>query len=266
MSEGEGSARRVYGRTENDNSTGYDYANILFTGGLCNLGCHGCIGESGQLKALPRNLDGFPPKNIDGLIEAVNQHEIPDLAFTGTNVDPQLYRHEQELIGYVRERLTGATKLALHTNGILALEKIDVFNSYDKASVSYHSFNTETYARMTRTGRQPDLRRIIEASEIPIKLSMLVTEHNAGEIDDYLKRCADLGIGRVVIRKLKGAEERFPLESLPPFSGLAPVKEVFGWPVYEVYGTEATICGFDKSTARGLFLFSDGRLENYLVR
>jgi MoaA/NifB/PqqE/SkfB family radical SAM enzyme len=255
-------------RIERDSRSkgGYDYANILFTGEQCNLGCHGCIGENRQLYGLPTNLDEFPIKNIDGLIEKVNQNEIRDLAFTGTNVDPQMYSHEKELIDYVRQRLTGRTKLALHTNGLLAIEKIEEFNSYDKASVSYHSFNPETYRRMTRTGRQPNLKRIIELSKVPIKLSMLATEQNIGEIDDYIKRSAELGIDRIVIRKLKGAEERFPLERMEPFSSYLPIKEIFGWPVYDIYGVETTICGFDKSTAKGIFLFSDGRLEDCLVK
>ncbi len=246
-------------------SKGYDYANILFSGRVCNLGCRGCIGENPQLGGLPDNLDEFPPKNIEGLIEITNRDNIRDLAFTGTNVDPQLYRHEEELIGYLRERLTGDTRLSLHTNGLLALNNIELFNSYDKASVSYHSFSQDTYRRMTRTGRQPDLRRIVEEAKIPIKLSMLVTEENLGEIEDYILRSSELGIKRIVVRKLKGREEEFPLEQLSPFGSYEPVKEIFGWPVYSIYGVETTVCGFDKSSAKGVFLFSDGTIKDYLV-
>jgi MoaA/NifB/PqqE/SkfB family radical SAM enzyme len=244
----------------------YDYANILFTGNACNLGCYGCIGENQQLFGLPNNLSLFPIRNIDLLLEKVNLYKIPDLAFTATNTDPQLYSHEGELINYVRQKLEGKTKLSLHTNGLLALQKNAEFNSYDKVSVSFHSFNRETYQLMTRTGRQPDLAAIIKASRLPIKLSMFVSEHNQYEIEEYIQKAADLGIRRLAIRKPKGREEEFPLENQPPFCNFTPIDRIFGWPVYRISGVETTICGFDKSTANGLFLFSDGRLEGYLIR
>jgi hypothetical protein len=41
---------------------------------------------------------------------------------------------------------------------------------------------------------------------------MLVTEENLGEIEDYILRSSELGIKRIVVRKLKGREEEFPLE------------------------------------------------------
>lgn len=243
----------------------YDYANILFTGKSCNLGCYGCIGSTPSLRNLPHNLDQFPLENIDGLIKIVNRHKIRDLAFTGTNVDPQMYRYEPELIRYVRARITGSTNLSLHTNGLLALEKIDAFNSYDKASVSLHSYNPETYARMTTAKKMPDIKGILQESAIPIKLSMLITRHNIEEIDDYVRQSAGLGIKRIVVRKLKDREEEFPLENMRPFKEHSIKKTIFSWPVYEIYGVEVTVCGFDKSTAKGIFLFSDGRLEERLV-
>jgi len=244
----------------------YDYGNILFTGEQCNLGCYGCIGSYKQLQGLQKNLDSFPPKNIDELIEIVNQYNIPDLAFTGTNVDPQMYKHEKDLIEYCRENLTSDTKLSLHTNGILAVEKMDLFNSYDKASVSLHSYNPETYLKMTRTGKMPDIEKIVEQSKVPLKLSMLITKVNMYEIPDYIDKSAELGIKRIVVRKLKNREHEFPLEKIQPFADKEPVKHIFGWPVYDIQGIETTICDFTICTAKGIFLFSDGRLEERLVK
>jgi hypothetical protein len=50
----------------------------------------------------------------------------------------------------------------LHTNGLLALKKIDIFNSYDKASLSIASFNQETYFKVTGSRVMPDVKRITE--------------------------------------------------------------------------------------------------------
>ena len=242
----------------------YDYANLLFTGKNCNSRCYECIGERKELQDIPTNLTTFPLRNIDSLINAVNEYKIRDLAFTGTNVDPQLYRYEKELISYVNERLRPETNLSLHTNGLLALRKMDEFNSYDKASISFPSFNSETYTQITKV-KQPNLKEIIRQAEVPVKLSMLITPFNTGEIADYVKQVADLGLDRVVIRKLKSREDEFPLENMAPFKSRNPLKFIFGWPVYDMQGIEVTICGFDSSTAKGLFLFSDGRIKDELV-
>lgn len=243
----------------------YDYANVLFTGNACNLHCYDCIGKNPLLRGLPSNLHLFPPVNIDGLIDAVNEYHIPDLAFTGTNVDPQLYRHETKLIGYVRSRLETNAHLSLHTNGLLALRDMAVFNSYDKASLSIPSFNPAVYEQVTGSRTVPDVQKILDLSKIPVKLSMLITPFNIHEMGDYIQQSAELGFERIVVRKLKGRDNEFPLETIYPFLGLEPIKKIFGWPVYEIEDVEVTVCGFDSSTARGLFLFSDGRLEDKLI-
>jgi len=243
----------------------YHYANILFTGEKCNLQCYECIGNHPSLQDLPTNLTVFPPKNIEKLLEITNKYKIKDLAFTGTNVDPQLYLYEAKLVEYIKARLTNNTKLSLHTNGLLALRKMDIFNSYDKASISLPSFNPETYEKITTSSDIPDIKRITNESNIPIKLSMLLTPFNINDIPDYLKQSSGLGIKRIVIRKLKGKEKQYPIENAKPFKYLKPNRFIFTWPVYNIDGIEVTICGFDKSSAKGLFLFSDGRLEDKLI-
>jgi MoaA/NifB/PqqE/SkfB family radical SAM enzyme len=242
----------------------YHYANILFTGKSCNLRCYDCIGQRPELQNLPYNLDVFPPANIDALIEQVN-FGIKDLAFTGTNIDPQLYKHEVALINYIRERLTFKSNLSLHTNGMLALSKMDVFNAYDKASISFPSFDPKLFWYVTKSKIVPDLARILKEATIPVKLSMLVTPYNVGDISNYIKRAADLGVKRIVIRKLKGKDDLFPIEKKFPFWAKEPIKFVLGWPVYDIDGVEVTICGFDGSTAKGLFLFSDGAIKDRLI-
>jgi MoaA/NifB/PqqE/SkfB family radical SAM enzyme len=241
----------------------YDYANLLFTG-KCNSHCYDCIGRNPSLQGLPENTHIFPPKNIDGLIALVNEHNIPDLAFTGTNVDPQLCEYESDIIRYIRERLVGRTNLSLHTNGLLALKKMPVFNSYDKASISFPSFDPKTYRAITNVS-PPDLNAILQAARIPVKLSVLVTPYNMHEMDEYIRSAADFGIKRVVVRKLKGREAEFPVEVLPPFEGRVPKKRIFGWPVYTIGEVEVTICDFNSSNAKGVFLFSDGKIRDYLV-
>ena len=98
------------------------------------------------------------------------------MILTGTNTDPQLYLHEEKLLRLLREQTPSGTRLVLHTNGRLALHKIGVFNQYDRVSISFPSFNPLTYRKMMGVPHPPDLGEIIRQSEIPVKVSCVVTD------------------------------------------------------------------------------------------
>jgi len=118
------------------------FANILLTGS-CNQRCPHCIGRVLAARALPDNLDRFPLLNLEPFLDLLVQEGIQEISLTGTNTDPQLYPHEAALLDRLRDRLPGV-RLSLHTNGRLALAKIDVFNRYDRATISIPSFRPET--------------------------------------------------------------------------------------------------------------------------
>ena len=89
------------------------------------------------------------------------QHGIRQVVFTGTTTDPQLYRHEARLLEFLRSQLPPGTQFALHTNGRLALKKMDTFNLYDRVCISFPTFNrrylreADGRARRARSGRDP---------------------------------------------------------------------------------------------------------------
>jgi DNA repair photolyase len=95
---------------------------------------------------MPDNLRIFPLRGQDHFIEQLRVYDITQISLTGTNTDPQLYAYEPELLDVLRERIPGV-KISLHTNGVLALRKIDVFNQYDRAAISFPSFQPKTYRR-----------------------------------------------------------------------------------------------------------------------
>ncbi len=231
-----------------------DFANILF-GGPCNRRCWFCIG-----KELPRafqqdNLDVFPPKNLEGFIEAVLHDGTRQIVFTGTVTDPQLYRHEARLLEYLRGRLPGRI-FSVHTNGALALKKIDVFNLYDKACISFPSFDPATYERMMGSPKVPDLAAIVTASRIPLKVSCLLSDD---DYESFVHRCRSLGIRRVVLRRLYGDNRDWPM----PWQ---PVRHYRGNPVFDVDGMEVTYWSFEDSRSTSLNLFPDGTLgTSYLL-
>jgi MoaA/NifB/PqqE/SkfB family radical SAM enzyme len=180
-----------------------DFANILF-GGPCNRDCPFCIGKAMPERVNASNLADFPPRNIDDFVAQVNRLQIRQIVFTGTTTDPQLYRHEAELLAFLRARITAGAAYSVHTNGVLALRKIDVFNAYDKACISFPSFCPVTYAKMMGSARVPDLEAIIARARIPVKVSCVINEENITEIDQFLRRCRDIGVRRVVLRRLYG--------------------------------------------------------------
>ncbi|TFG72187.1 MAG: hypothetical protein E4H27_03115 [Anaerolineales bacterium] len=237
-----------------------DFANILFAG-PCNRCCPDCIGHHLPARVNHSNLEQFPPRNITGLIDAVNALHIHRIIFTATNTDPQLYCCEVALLDTLRERIHTGAEYALHTNGALALQKIEAFRHYDKATISIPSFNPHTYARMMGSSDVPDIACIIEQADIPINLSMLLSAHNVGEIPQYLKHCAAIGVRRVVLRKRYAEMREWNI-----LQGEQPKYFYRQNPVYDIDGVEVTYWTFETTTSTSLNLFADGTLsETYLM-
>lgn len=238
----------------------YDFANILFAG-PCNRACPWCIGTRLPAAVNVNTLDVFPPPGIEPFIALVNEQRIAQIVLTGTTTDPQLYRHEARLLSMLRERLHAAARFSVHTNGAVALRRIDVFNQYDRACISFPSFEPATYERLMGSPRVPDLAAIVRAARIPVKVSCVVNDHNAGELRAFIERCHRIGVRRLVFRKLYG--DARPL-TIP---GDLPVTGSFrGNPVMTFNGMEITAWDFERSECRSVNLFPDGTLgTSYLL-
>lgn len=237
-----------------------DFANVLFAG-PCNRACPFCIGKQLPDRVNASNLDEFPPKGIEAFVEQVRRRGIREVVFTGTTTDPQLYRHETRLLALLRSSLPGDVRFSLHTNGVLALRRLEAFNSYDRACLSLPSLDPAIYERMMGSRRVPDLAAILAAATIPVKVSAVVNEHNAHELDDFLRRCAALGVRRAVVRRLFGETRDWPV--LRDFERRGQWR---GNPVFDVAGMETTLWDFDRAAMSSLNLFADGTLgETYLL-
>ena len=237
----------------------YDFANILFSG-PCNQRCLYCIGRQLDPALNHPNLDEFPPRGMGSLISLIHKHQIKQITFTGTNTDPQLYQYEEELLNWLRAR-TPDMQISLHTNGQLALEKVDVFNRYDRGTISMPSFNPDTFQRMTGVRHMPDLAEIVRAARIPLKVSCVLTDQNVGESETFLACCREIGIQRVVFRECYG----YPVP-WEPLSTLIPTGSYRNNPVYDYAGMEVTYWRFEQTSTTCLNLFSDGSIgSEYLL-
>ena len=161
----------------------------------------------------------------------------------------------------MRERLPEETRFSIHTNGALSLAKMDVFNRYDRACISFPSFHPETYEKMMGSRRVPDLEAILREADIPVKVSCVLDEPNVSELDGFVERCRDIGVRRLVVRKLFGETREWKV------LGDLPVVGTFkGNPVMDYRGMEVTYWDFDKAACRSLNLFPDGTLgDAYLL-
>lgn len=237
---------------------GYDFANILLSG-PCNLRCPDCIGQQLPERFSLDNLQLFPLRGLARFVRVIGERGVTQVTLTGTNTDPQLYRHEERLLAYLR-RVPGV-KVSLHTNGVMALKRIRTFNLYDRATISLPSFSPRTCQLMTGRTQVLDLEQILSAARIPIKISTLITRHNIREIPEILARCRSLGVRRMVLRERYGRRRRADLSALlGPFAEQTPVAWFGGQPVFRCGEMEVTVWDFSRSTLRCLNLFSDGTI------
>jgi len=234
------------------------FANILLSG-PCNLRCPTCIGRQLGPPRQP-NLDRFPLRGLGRFLVQLRARGITQVSLTGTDTDPLLYQHSQVLLHVLRAALPGV-QISLHSNGILALTRLETFNSFDRATLSLPSLRPETCHAMTGRARPLDLERIVAATEIPLKISTLVTPHNRAELPEIIARCAALGIWRMVLRRPFG--EIATADLLPQHR---PERSFAGMPVYLVDGVEVTVWDFARCQLDCLNLYSDGTIsEDYLL-
>lgn len=232
-----------------------DFANILF-GGPCNRACPFCIGQQLVARLRQNNLRLYPLLGQDELVRQVRERGIGQVVMTGTSTDPQLYRHERRLLEELRWQLPGV-QFCLHSNGALALRKIDVFNRYDRVCLSFPTFEVDLYERLMGSRRLPDLAEIVRQSRVPVKISALAAHTTAA----FLDRLGEIGIRRVVLRRLYGVEEPVHLPE-----GLVERGEYRGNLVYDWNGMEVTDWHFDTSASTSLNLFPDGTISpHYLL-
>ncbi|CAF3365288.1 unnamed protein product [Rotaria socialis] len=243
-----------------DTSKPFEFGNILFSGS-CNQKCPFCIGH--QLLETPNNLRKETLENLDEFISLMKKTQTSKIILTGTRTDPQLYKYEEKLVNRLRQDLPNV-HISLHTNGLLAIPKMKTFRMYDSCTISVNSFHPTTYYKLHGVKQMPNLKAILrEASNVPIKLSCVLTEDNVYQIEEYLQIAKQLGIRRIALRHIYGDDRRWPIQA---FQNKQPVKYHQNNPVYDFDGLQVTHWIFDKTSGRSLNLFSDGTLsDEYLL-
>lgn len=236
----------------------YRMANILLSG-RCNLRCPACIGQQAG-RALPDNLGCFPLAGMARFEARLRRLGIREVTLTGTNTDPLLHTRLEEVVARLQARVAGV-RLNMHTNGVLALKRLEVIRRCHRMCISLPSFEPETCRAMTGSPRVLDLERIVQSAGIPVKVSVLLSRHNLAQVPSILARCQAAGVGRVVLRQ--------PWPGPPLCVALgeaAPARWFAGNPVYHLDGMEVTVWNFGETRLPCLNLFSDGSMSHaYLL-
>jgi len=235
------------------------FANILLTG-PCNLRCPDCIG--GQVRSARKsNLHVHPLAGLQAFETILRDAGIRQVSVTGIDTEPMLYRHTQALVDHLRDQVPGV-QLSLHTNGTRVLADLATVHAYDRVAISVPSLEPATCRAMTGSARVLDLATIRRRVRIPIKLSVLMTEHNRRELPSLLQSIRTLGYQRVVLRRRYGEANPFN-----PLSALRPVRSFGGNPVYDLDGLEVTVWDFDNTHLPCVNLFPDGTARGgYLLK
>jgi hypothetical protein len=81
-----------------------------------------------------------------------------------------------------------------------------------------------------------------------------------GEVNEFLERCRDIGIERLVFRQMYGDTRKWGI-----LGNLPQVSVHRHNPVYDYKGMEVTYWNFDQTSSRSLNLFSNGAISSHYL-
>ena len=111
-----------------------------------------------------------------------------------------------------------------------------------------------------------DLEAILALSRIPVKISVLINEHNSHDVQNFLHQASKIGVKRIVFRKLFG--EKRPFKDIVDIDipGLHLGKRFMNNPVYSYNDMEVTFWDFDTTENEVYNLFANGNIyKGYLL-
>ena len=229
------------------------FGNIHLSG-PCNRSCYFCIGQHMMALDPLNNLSRFPLDNLDKFVEQCHSRGVTEVNVTGTNTDPLMYEYQAELKAYLSKHIPGLT-LGLRTNGALITRRWDLWELYDKASITICSLHPETYRRMMGQGSPPDIATILAATKKPVKINVVLGPENVHNYDilDTIDRLGDMGVRVINMREPYGQPHvGNPLESLTP-AGF-----VHGMPYYERAGALVTYWDVHYVEVESVNLYANG--------
>lgn len=201
------------------------------------------------------SLDNWPLRGLTEFIQECQKRKIKEVNLTGTNTDPLLFQHHNSLEKTLIKAIPGV-KLGIRTNGALILSKPEVWKLYDKASITFPSFNKDIYTKQMGKGSVPDLERILSLDgPKSIKINIVLGEELT-DLEDTLNRLSDLNIQKVNLREPYGQPHIGN-----PLKDLMPVRRVYGMPLYIWKGMEVLYWDVHYVHVESVNLYANGRIS-----
>ena len=238
------------------------FSNIHFSG-PCNRACKFCIGQWMPGQDSNNNLSVSPLTNIDLFLAELREREIKEINLTGTNTDPMLYRYTPDLIKYLREQHEGVV-IGVRTNGALILQQLEVWNLYDKASISITSFDKDIYKATMGNGTPPDIAKIVELSQnknlkVNIVLTPEVLSGNEPDLVNTLNVLQQAGVTRVNLREPYG--QKHIGDPVKKILGTEPAGERLGMSFYNFKGMDVMYWDVHYVHVESVNLYADGHIS-----
>jgi len=216
------------------------FGNIHLSG-PCNRACYFCIGQHMMALDPLNNLDTWPLENIDLFVDECREHGITEINVTGSNTDPLLYKRTHQLRAYLDKTIPNL-RLGLRTNG--AVIRPDIWQFYDKGSISITSLNKELYRKTMGCGTPPNIRRILEINkgkDIKVNIVLCPETVETGDVLDTIYRLARMGIQTINVREPYGQPHiGNPLEGV-----LSEIDSVYGMTTYGLIKSFTTVTYWD---------------------
>jgi hypothetical protein len=205
------------------------------------------------------NLDTFPLKNLDGFVKECLKHSVEEINVTGSNTDPLLYKHMFRLKQYLLQHIPNL-RFGIRCNGVLALQRFDVWSLFDKGSISITTMNPELYIKTMGQGNVPDIAKIVDLSPFnSIKANVVLCPEtvSGGDIFNTIEMLIDCGIKTINLREPYGQ----PHIGNPIRGAYCRVEDVFGMPCYVTRGTTITYWDVHYVEVESVNLYANGTVS-----
>lgn len=232
------------------------FGNIHLSG-PCNRRCYFCIGQHMMDLDSENNLDQWPLVGLEDYVELCKQRNIREINLTGTNTDPCLYQHHDELTEYLRNKIPNVI-LGIRTNGT----QPECLKYYDKGSFSITSTNPTIYNE-TMGGKPPNLNKLFKlVQDKSWKINLVLGPQQLVSLYETLFHIALAGFTKVNVREPYGQEHIGD-----PFNKEYPqINSILGMPTYEIFGMQVTYWDVHYCHVESVNLYANGRIsEDYPI-
>lgn len=181
------------------------FGNIHLSG-PCNRSCYFCIGQHMMALDPLNTLDVWPLPGLEDFIKKCHSKGVQEINLTGSNTDPLLFKHHDELAMRLRAEFPNG-RLGIRTNGVTALAHPEIMEWYDKASISVTSLDCDIYRKTMGNGSPPDIPEILKrypAINFKINVVLCPETVESGDIYRTLNKLDDMGVRTVNLREPYG--------------------------------------------------------------